>query len=336
MPQGILCCATNLMANNLYYFLTNEYNPYKNIALEEYLLLNAPENSIMLYLWQNERTVVIGRNQCAWRECNVEALQKDNGTLARRLSGGGAVYHDLGNLNFTFLYPKAKENIKRQMNVIVDALESLGMNVLLTGRNDISYRGRKMSGNAFYTNGSRAYHHGTIMLDVDLDTMLKYLNVNKEKYISKGIESVRSRVINVKSVMPSINIDKLQSALIKSFEKVYKGKAEEFSEHSIDKESLLLRAKEFSDWNWVYGRPINFNFEKEKRFLWGLVRIEAEIASGRIINIGIFTDALEPNLFVSLENKLLGVRFETKDIKDIIYSEPSLEKYSEDIIELFV
>ncbi len=336
MRQGIPCCDINLMQNNLYFFITKEHNPYKNIALEEYLLLNAPKNSIILYLWQNERTVVIGRNQCAWRECNIEALQNDNGTLARRLSGGGAVYHDLGNLNFTFLYPKIEEDVRKQTSVIVDALASLGMDTVISGRNDITYKGKKFSGNAFYTGGSRAYHHGTIMLNVDLDTMLKYLNVNKEKYLSKGVESVRSRVINIKNVIPSITVDELQNSLIKSFEKIYKGKAKEFTRGNINKEVLFARTKAFSDWEWVYGRPIDFNFSKEMRFIWGLVRVEAEIASGRIKNIGIFTDAMEPDLFSGLERKLIKARFDINEIKNIIYGEPSIKKYSEDLIKLFV
>ncbi|MDO5022514.1 MAG: lipoate--protein ligase [Eubacteriales bacterium] len=324
------------MKNKLYYFITDNHEPYKNIALEEYFLLNAPQDSIMLYLWQNERTVVIGRNQCAWRECNIEALQKDRGTLARRLSGGGAVYHDLGNVNFTFLYPKEVEDIKLQTSVIVDALANLGMEVSFSGRNDITYQGKKFSGNAFYTNGNRAYHHGTLMLDVDTDTMLKYLNVNQQKYLSKGVASVRSRVINLKSVVPEMTVESLNHTLISSFEKVYKGKAEEFPEQSIDKDSIASRLKTFSSWDWVYGRPINFNFAKEIRYTWGLVRVEAEITSGRIGDIGIFTDAMEPDLFASLEQKLKGARFDINEIKNIIDSESKLQQYSEDLIQVFV
>lgn len=115
------------MNNSLYTLESTGTDPYHNIATEEQLLLGVPSSAVVLYLWQNQRTVVIGRNQCAWRECNIDLLTGDNGHLARRLSGGGAVYHDLGNLNFTFLYPKNKEDIRKQTMVIADAVASLGL-----------------------------------------------------------------------------------------------------------------------------------------------------------------------------------------------------------------
>ncbi|MGM9617603.1 lipoate--protein ligase family protein [Butyricicoccus sp.] len=153
------------MKQNLTVVITNETNPYHNIALEE----------CILYLWQNRNTVVIGRNQHAENECRVQELQKDGGFLARRLSGGGAVYHDLGNLNFTFLAYENHFDISSQNEVILRAVKRLGVQAEKNGRNDLTVDGKKFSGHAYYKTGGRCYHHGTLMVDVDYTKLAAYL-----------------------------------------------------------------------------------------------------------------------------------------------------------------
>lgn len=185
----------------------------KTWAVEEYLFFHCQKEECILYLWQNQHTVVIGRNQNAWAECLTEKLENEGGYLARRLSGGGAVYHDLGNLNFTFLVNKENYNVDRQLEVIQKAVAKFGVCTEKSGRNDILINGRKFSGNAFYKEGSRCYHHGTIMLDVKLDEMSKYLTVSKEKLQSKGVNSVKSRVVNIKELVPDITVDRMKEAL---------------------------------------------------------------------------------------------------------------------------
>ena len=138
------------MVTKLTYIESDQVNPYKNLAVEEYLLLHCEDKECILYLWQNQNTVVIGRNQNAWKECKVTKLEEENGHLARRLSGGGAVYHDLGNLNFTFLVNKDEYSLEKQLQVIINAMGRLGLKAEKSGRNDILIDGKKFSGNAFY------------------------------------------------------------------------------------------------------------------------------------------------------------------------------------------
>ncbi|WP_205124845.1 lipoate--protein ligase family protein, partial [Akkermansia muciniphila] len=169
-------------------------DPVENLALEAALLEQVLEGECILYLWQNQCTLVIGRNQNCQRECRLQLLEGDGGTLVRRLSGGGAVYHDLGNLNFTFLAREPVFHVAKQLSVILQAVQSLGINAQVSGRNDLTIEGRKFSGNAFYQMGERRYHHGTILVDVDGAKLKRYLNVSPEKLRSKGVQSVQSRV----------------------------------------------------------------------------------------------------------------------------------------------
>ena len=197
------------------------FDPYENLALEEALLHRVGEGELILYLWQNERTVVIGRNQNPWKECRTALLSEEGGHLARRLSGGGAVFHDLGNLNFTFLMNEADYDLPRQLTVLERACRSLGVPAQRSGRNDLLAEGRKFSGNAFYQHAGKAYHHGTLMVDVDLERVQRYLSPSKAKLAAKGVDSVRSRVVNLREFVPTLSVRQLENALIAALAEVY-------------------------------------------------------------------------------------------------------------------
>ena len=147
---------------------SESFDPYYNLAIEEVLLESVQQGESILYLWQNAATVVIGHNQNPWKECRVGHLEEDNGHLARRLSGGGAVYHDIGNLNFTFLCSDKDYDLKKNLSVIVEACRANGIAAEISGRNDILVQGCKFSGNAFYHTHGNSYHHGTLMVNVDV------------------------------------------------------------------------------------------------------------------------------------------------------------------------
>ena len=186
------------MIQSLYVIRSREVDPRHNLALEEYLLQGVKSGECILYLWQNQRTVVIGRNQHAENECHIQALEADGGYLVRRLSGGGAVYHDLGNVNFTIVTTRENFDVDRQTEVILRAVQKVGLRAEKNGRNDLTVEGRKFSGHSYYKSGSQCFHNGTIMVDVDKEPLEKYLNISLLKLRAKGVKSVRSRVANLR------------------------------------------------------------------------------------------------------------------------------------------
>lgn len=209
------------MINRLIWLETDNTYPYRNLAMEEYMTNHVPDGTCILFLWQNRHTVVIGRNQNCWKECRVNFLEEEGGYLVRRLSGGGAVFHDLGNLNFTFIVRKTDYDVERQLQVILEAVRRLGIQAEKTGRNDITVEGRKFSGNAFYQTGDCCYHHGTLLVHADKENMSRYLNVPREKLASKGVSSVKSRVANLDEFCPGLTVDRVKAALAEAFSQVY-------------------------------------------------------------------------------------------------------------------
>lgn len=294
------------MIEQLKYLITKETDPYKNLALEEYLFSQVGENECILYLWQNEKTVVIGRNQNPWKECRIKELEEDGGKLVRRLSGGGAVFHDLGNLNFTFLVSKEHYDVEKQLEVIVNAVNRLGIPAMKSGRNDITVEGRKFSGNAFYSDGIHSYHHGTILIRVDMSRLSTYLNVSRDKLVSKGVESVRSRVANLTEYVPELTIDRMAEELIKAFGEVYGRVPEELEIGSIPAEKLNGSEARFSSWEWNFGSKLKFSDSLARRFSWGDIELQLIVDTGIIRECAVYSDSLETGIFDRIAGKLTG------------------------------
>lgn len=288
---------------------SNSYDPWFNLALEEYLLNSLSENEVIFYLWQNQNTVVIGNNQNSWKECRIDELNIDGGKLARRLSGGGAVFHDLGNLNFTFLASNDNFDINKQLHVILHALKTFGINAEFSGRNDIEVLGKKFSGNAFYYGDKRNYHHGTLLVDVNMSRLSKYLKVSESKFKSKGIDSVKARVINLKEINPLLTIEDLKTSLVKSFCEVYSVNPEEYVVDENTEEIKELYEK-YSSWNWIYGESPEFDIEYEDRFSFGNVQLCLKINNGIITQCKVFTDALDTTFPTIIETALKNVPFQ--------------------------
>jgi len=306
------------MITELSLYLNEGTNPYKNLALEEYLLGCVRPGQCILYLWQNRHTVVIGRNQNSFKECRIEELERDGGFLARRLSGGGAVFHDLGNLNFTFLVRKPDYDVSRQTEVILRAVQAFGIAASRTGRNDIAIEGRKFSGNAYYESGDFCYHHGTILVDVDKNDMSRYLNVSKEKLQSKSVESVRSRVTNLSEYIPDITVELVKERMELAFAEVYGLPVLRMESGEIDWSSVEEKEKKYSSWEWKYGRKIPFTHCLLRRFPWGEAEITLEVNEGRIIQAVICSDALDTVYLKALEQVLPGTLYRLSDMERVL------------------
>lgn len=196
------------------YLLTDCTDPYRNLAVEQSLMKQVRKRSYILFLWQNEHTIVTGRNQDPYQECRAEEFRKSGGKIARRRSGGGAVYHDLGNLNFSILCHESDAEECAYQRIVGCALEQFGMTAEFNGRNDLLYQGRKFSGNAAYTENGILCRHGTILVDTEIGKMTYYLTPDQGKLDRNHVGSVASRVINLGNISKDITVDSLKTALI--------------------------------------------------------------------------------------------------------------------------
>ena len=302
------------MIEKITYIESHETSPYQNLAVEEHLLLHCAEKECILYLWQNQHTIVIGRNQNAWKECLVSKLEEEGGHLVRRLSGGGAVYHDLVNLNFTFLVRKENYDVERQTRVILNAVRKLGIHAEKSGRNDILIDGKKFSGNAYYEQGNHCYHHGTLMVNVNLGELSKYLTVSKEKLKSKGVDSVKARVTNLKEFAPELTVELLKEKLLEAFEEEYNLKAEIIEVEDLNEDEIRKGKDKFSSWDWIFGRKIDFQHELSNRFSWGQLALQFQVKDGKIEDVIAFSDAMKPEPIRQLSGYLKGVRYRKESI----------------------
>src|SRR5450756_2078237 len=298
------------MLGALKYIAVPQTDPYHNLALEEYLLRKVPPDAVILYLWQNQNTVVIGRNQNAWRECNVSRLEQDGATLARRLSGGGAVFHDLGNLNFTFIAQKPYFDIQKQLQVILVALKQWGLLAENSGRNDITIEGKKFSGNAYYRSQTGCYHHGTLLINVDFSKLNQYLQVSAEKLAAKGVASVQSRVVNLASLNPALNPQNIQPALLQAFSQVYGLQPQPLVLSTADEANVLRLREKYASWDWNFGQQFPFTTEWAKRFPWGEIQIRVQVNNGSISEAHVYTDAMAVDFAGQLADLLTGCRFQ--------------------------
>lgn len=306
------------MITKTHWIRTDNTYPFQNLALEELLMLGVQPHECILYLWQNRHTVVIGRNQNCWKECRVAELEGDGGHLVRRLSGGGAVYHDMGNLNFTFLVREEDYDVDRQLSVIVEACRMLGIRAEKSGRNDITVDGQKFSGNAFYKTAGCCYHHGTLLLRVEMGNLGKFLNVSQDKLKSKGVDSVRSRVTNLCNYCPEITVDLMAEKLIEAFGKVYGVAAVPLPEDRIDKQRLAERTEFFASEEWRFGRKIQFTWQLSDRFAWGDFQLHIAADEGRIIEAKGYSDTMDCEFIGRLPDALTGVRFSSAGMAEAV------------------
>lgn len=289
-------------------------NPYMNIAFERQLSeLNNPEKT--LFLWQNDNCVVIGRNQNPLAECNLEYMKDNEILLSRRYSGGGAVFHDLGNMNYTLVMKEADYDLEVAKSFLLKTFEYLDLDVEFSGRNDMTIAGSKFSGQAYFAHNGMYVLHGTLLLDLSIDILGKCLTPSKKKLESKGIKSVKSRVINLKDIKEDITSDSVKTALIKSFKDVYGESKEVVRIHETDINTELSRFLQADEW--LYSKSPKFNLEIEKRFSFGNFVLQIEIKKNIISQIKIYTDSLNTS-FVELENTLKDMLYDENKIWDML------------------
>ena len=302
------------MKHAIYY--SDQTDPYYNLALED-VLFCAQGEGCTLYLWQNQNTVVIGKNQNAWKECHTALLEQEGGKLARRSSGGGAVFHDLGNLNFTFLLPRIDYDVHRQLEVVRRAAKSFGIETKFTGRNDlvIAETGAKFSGNAFRFSQTTALHHGTILVDVDMEKLSRYLAPPPEKFRAKGVESVRARVENLRACNGDITIGGMRRALTDAFVQEY-GPARLGQASALDRTALQKTTEKFGSWDWRMGGAPAFDIALETRFLWGGMELLLTLRAGVVETAQVYSDAMDEALVACIAPTLLGCPFRSKDMAE--------------------
>lgn len=298
-------------------------DPFGNLALEEYLLNNVMSGECILYLWQNEKTVVVGRNQNCWKECRVTQLEQDGGHLARRLSGGGAVYHGLGNLNFTFLVPREDYDVGKQTEVILEAVRSFGIDAERTGRNDLTIDGRKFSGHAYYRTDRACYHHGTLLIQDESAEMEKYLSVSREKLQAKSVDSVRARVCCLSDCCGELTVSAMQRALLVAFSQVYKLPFSPLEDSRIDHAALAALKEKYASADWRFGRKLPFEYEIGRRFSWGELQLRLHVENGRIADAAVYTDALDTAFPALARAALLGTTFDAQAIRQTLRAVPA-------------
>ncbi len=306
------------MIKQLSFFISDSFLPYYNIALEDYLTRNVKEHEMILFLWQNAQTVVIGKNQNCFKECKVEHIQEDGGHVARRLSGGGAVYHDLGNLNFSFIMNKKEVDLSKQMEVIKEAVQSFGLRAEMTGRNDITIDEKKFSGNAFFKTKEGYCHHGTILIDTDVFIMGRYLNPSVAKLHSKGVESVQSRVINLQQLNSDVTVETMKKAMLTAFSKVYGRKAVLYKTSNQMEETVQLLKEKYESWEWNCGRAIPFTNSFADYFSWGEIHMEFAVNRGVIEEAVISSDAMNSEWFEGISTGLKGCKYQCALLCDAI------------------
>ncbi len=304
------------MIENLKYYISNSFDPYENLATEKYLFDSLDEGTLIVYLWQNRNTVVIGKNQNALAECRVELLKEEGGLLARRLSGGGAGFHDLGNLNFTFLAFDENFDLEKQMRVIKEACALAGIEAEISGRNDILADGRKFSGNAFYHSNGRSYHHGTLLINSDKEKIQKYLTPPKAKIEAKGVKSVKSRVVNLSELSAKLNCEDMKRNLISASQSVYGVTAEIFTDMNSEKISEL--AEQYKDWNYVYGISFPFDVSMTEQLGFGNLNLQFRIKNRKIEGVKVYTDALDISISDRLTSALEGLNFDYAEMSEAI------------------
>ena len=305
----------------MYFFNGRNTDPHYNLAFEEYFFMTPPEDKAFFLLWQNDRAVIVGKNQNTIEEINQRYIDENGIKVVRRNSGGGAVYHDLGNLNFSFIQ-KNEDNSKLDMRTfaipVINALAKLGVRAEFSSRNDMIINGRKFSGMAQTISKGRVLHHGTLLFDSDLSVVQDALNVKDIKVESKGIKSVKSRVTNISEHLDQkIDIEEFRRLLVKNMFK--QGELKEYRLTEDDERQInKLKSEKYDLWEWNYGRSPEYEMKKEKKFDCGIITAYIDVKKGVVNNVRFYGDFFGVKDIKELEEKLRGTKFRYQELYDTL------------------
>lgn len=284
-------------------FISDDNDPVINLACEEALMNKCRPNEMILFLWQCRSTVVIGKHQNPYLECNLKRMQEDNVQLVRRMSGGGAVYHDLGNLNYSFIAYKAHFAIERHFDIVLQALKQLGVKAVLNDRNDLCCGEDKFSGSAFIHHKELSCHHGTLLIDTNLDQLDCYLKPKKQEVMSKSIASVRSSVCNLGKLVECVTIPKVVDQLIQIFDREISGDLVLNRIGAVDHEKYEAK---YHAWAWNYGHTPKYEWSINGDYVWGQCKLTLKIRNGSINSINIESSDLPTTFFEQLKGELVN------------------------------
>lgn len=300
------------------YIVNKSNNPAYNIALEAYAFRELLSEDEIFILWINEPAIIIGKHQNTIQEINKEYIDAHGIHVARRLSGGGAVYHDLNNLNYTIISNKSKEgafDFKTFSQPVIETLADLGVKAEFTGRNDLEINGKKFCGNAQAYYKGRMMHHGCLLFDVDMTVLGDALKVSKDKIESKGIKSVRARVTNILDELPEkITVNEFSDKILAKMKETYP----DMTEYVLSEDELAKIQKsadeQFGNWDWVYGKAPEYTIERNVRYPAGKINTFANVEKSIIKNIKIYGDFFGIKDVQDIEELLVGTRYENKDV----------------------
>lgn len=321
------CCLEE--ENCMYYYESDNHDPHYNLALEEYLFHKVNIDEELFMLWQNRPAIIIGKNQNTAEEVNMNYIKNNTVDIVRRMTGGGAVYHDLGNVNFTFISGASGENtfdFKGFLYPLLRVCARMNLDAEFTGRNDVTINGKKISGNSQHRNGNKLLHHGCILLKSDLTAATQALNVDHEKFSSKSIKSVRSRITN-------INDETETPATVRRFMDMLKEEVEIERNEKLQKLILkpndlvnieYLKKHKYDAWTWNYGKSPRYNKKVKKRFDSGTVMAQMMVFKGILSSIKFYGDFFGEADISELEKQLAGTHADrlTEKIENM-----DIEKY---------
>lgn len=329
------------------YLESHSFDPEYNLSFEEYIFKNLPldDGEEYVYLWQNDNAVIIGKNQNAWAEINEEYIEENDVKLIRRITGGGAVYHDLGNLNFSFITKDkgtGKIDFSTYYKPIVEALRKIGAPAELSGRNDISVEGKKVIGASQSIFQNRVLSNGCILFDVEMENLAKALKVRPEKLVSKGVSSVKARVTNIKPyVGEDKTVEEFKEILLKE---LFLQKGEEPKEYKLSEEELKkiedIKKERFGTREWNWGKSPKGKFKNGVKFPYGWIELSFDINKGKLENLKILGDYFGTKDTKDLEIALENTEYEKSEIKKVLDNFDLKEYFGnqckiEDILDLF-